>query len=238
MKPKSKKVNKSERSPIKKGEATRSRQRAFITAYIENRFSVTAACRVVGIGRTVFYKWRKSGRFSQELADAKEERLDIAEACLHRNIQAGDTTAIIFFLKTIGKSRGYVEAEKVRTGELPAKRAMEILDSLLSGGIDVTTAALQFTREGLPLPDAVRLLLSKTTPPEAEPDLPVAISDEELEAGYRRKMAEIDGQKEQWLPERHKEVANLKDELKNAESWGPTPGTAQQSARGANKENG
>ena len=222
----------------KKRESTRARQLTFLRVFLEGRFCIAAACRAVGINRSTFYRWQKNQRFQRELDDLKQEKIDLIEAALFRNIQSGDPVSIIFALKTLGKNRGYVEAEKVRTGELPAKRAMEILDSLLSGGIDVTTAALQFTREGLPLPDAVRLLLSKTTPPEAEPDLPVAISDEELEAGYRRKMAEIEGQKEQWLPERHKEVASLKDELKNVESWGPTPETAQQSARGESKENG
>ncbi|MCX5827673.1 MAG: hypothetical protein NTV58_06695 [Deltaproteobacteria bacterium] len=229
-------MNKSEHSPVKKGEATRSRQRAFVTAYIANRFSVAAACRIVGIGRTIFYKWRKSSRFSQELADAKEERLDVAESCLHRNIQSGDTTAIIFFLKTQGRGRGYIEATPVRTGEIPPKRAVEILDQLISGIIDITTATLQFTKEGLPLPRSLEILLSKIPPPpEPPPELPPGISDEELEAGYQRKMAEIDKQKEDWVPERQAEVQAIKDELKgSADTWGPTP----EETEGIKKERG
>ena len=216
-----KKVNKSKHSSAKKGESKQSRQRAFITAYVANRFSVAAACREIGIGRTIFYRWMKSGKFSQELADAKEERLDIAEASLFRNIQAGDPVSLIFFLKTIGKIRGYVEAERVRTGEIPAKHAMEILDELLAGNIDAVAAALQFTKEGLPLPRALELMLSKVSLPEPTPELPPEISDEELEAAYQRKKAEIDDQKEKWLPKRQAEVATLKEEMKNIESFGP-----------------
>lgn len=41
--------------------------------------------------------------------EAQESCLDLAESMLIKNIQKGDNTAIIFFLKTIGKHRGYVE---------------------------------------------------------------------------------------------------------------------------------
>lgn len=40
---------------------------------------------------------------------AREEMLDVAEGRLLQNINAGDTTAIIFFLKTQGRIRGYSE---------------------------------------------------------------------------------------------------------------------------------
>jgi hypothetical protein len=48
----------------------------------------------------------------------------------------------------------------------------------------------------------------------------------------KHRVAEIDEEKEKWLPERHKEVAALKDELKNAESWAPTPETVKKSTEG------
>ncbi len=222
----------------KKRESTRARQLTFLRAFLEGRFCIASACRTAKINRSTFYRWQKNQRFQRELDDLKQEKLDLIEAALFRNIQSGDPVSIIFALKTLAKNRGYVESERVRTGEAQAKRGVEILDDLIADKINAVTAALLFTKDGLPLPRALELLLGRVSLPEPKPEVPPGVSDEELEAGYRRKMAEIEGQKEQWLPERHKEVANLKDELKNAESWGPTPETAQQSARGASKENG
>ena len=43
------------------------------------------------------------------LAEARESSVDLAESKLIEAIKNGNLTAIIFFLKTQGKSRGYVE---------------------------------------------------------------------------------------------------------------------------------
>lgn len=219
----------------KKRESTRARQLTFLRVFLEGRFCIAAACRAVGINRSTFYRWQKNQRFQRELDDLKQEKIDLIEAALFRNIQSGDPVSIIFALKTLARDRGYFQKE---TGEAQAKRGVEILDDLIADKINAVTAALLFAKDGLPLPRALELLLGRVSLPEPKPEVPPGVSDEELEAGYRRKMAEIDGQKEQWLPARHKEVASLKDELKNIESWGPTPETAQQSARGESKENG
>ena len=219
------KVNKSKQILPKKGEATRGRQAAFIEAYANSRFNISEACRSIGIGRSTFYKWGKGERFRRELDDAIQGKIDMVEAALVRNIQAGDTTSIIFFLKTIGKTRGYIEGEKTRVGEVPAKRAVEILDSLLAGDVDAVKAALMFEKEGLPLPDSVRIILNKVEPPPPPLELPLSMSDEELEAGYRREQAKIDKEKERWLPARRAEVAGIKEELKNADSFAPEAAT-------------
>ncbi len=45
----------------------------------------------------------------QAQVDAREAMIDLAEGKLYQNINDGDNTAIIFFLKTQAKDRGYVE---------------------------------------------------------------------------------------------------------------------------------
>lgn len=46
------------------------------------------------------------------LADERESMRDFAEGMLYKRIEKGDTTAIIFYLKTQGKDRGYVERQE------------------------------------------------------------------------------------------------------------------------------
>ena len=43
----------------------------------------------------------------------RESLLDLAESNLIKNIQEQDNTAIIFYLKTQGKNRGYVERQEI-----------------------------------------------------------------------------------------------------------------------------
>ena len=47
------------------------------------------------------------------LAGEKETLLDLAESKLIQNIQDQDTTSIIFYLKTQGKKRGYIEKSEI-----------------------------------------------------------------------------------------------------------------------------
>ena len=47
--------------------------------------------------------------------DAQEQLYDMVESKLYEKIEAGDLTAIIFFLKTRCKHRGYVEKPEIET---------------------------------------------------------------------------------------------------------------------------
>lgn len=52
-----------------------------------------------------------------EIENEKNTMLDLAETKLLQNIQANDNTSIIFYLKTQGKERGYVESHDIRFGK-------------------------------------------------------------------------------------------------------------------------
>lgn len=99
-----KKVNKTEH--IKK---------ALITSLEKSLGVVTTACKQVGIGRTTFYQYLKDDKeFAKSVQEIENIALDFAESQLHKQIQDGNTPATIFYLKTKGKKRGYVERQEIQ----------------------------------------------------------------------------------------------------------------------------
>tara|TARA_Y100000593_G_scaffold12383_1_gene22703 strand:- start:5495 stop:5848 length:354 start_codon:yes stop_codon:yes gene_type:complete len=85
---------------------------------------VTTAVKSVGIARSTFYKWiNEDEDFAKKVKDIENITLDFAESQLHKQIQDGNTSATIFYLKTKGKKRGYVEKSELdlTSGEEPVK---------------------------------------------------------------------------------------------------------------------
>lgn len=71
---------------------------------------VTTACKQVDVSRSTFYNYlRNDPEFKKAVDDIENISLDFAESQLHKQIKDGSTTATIFYLKTKGKHRGYVE---------------------------------------------------------------------------------------------------------------------------------
>jgi len=88
------------------------KQEAFLKALEASAGNITEACRKVKIARQTFYNWRENNKdFNQAVEDVQESLLDFAESKLMELISAGNVTAIIFFLKTRGRSRGYSEKD-------------------------------------------------------------------------------------------------------------------------------
>jgi len=98
----------------KKREDTAAR---IIKALKETNGLLTMAAAKAGIGyRTVCRYVAEYPSVKEAAQDAKEAMLDFTEGKLYSKIRDGDNTAIIFYLKTQGKSRGYIERQEV-TGE-------------------------------------------------------------------------------------------------------------------------
>ncbi len=92
---------------------------AFIEAYRQSFGNVSKSCKAAGWkSRTPYYELIKK---DQEFADAianiepKEDYVDFLESKLIERINDGDTTAVIFALKTQGKKRGYSEKIELST---------------------------------------------------------------------------------------------------------------------------
>lgn len=75
--------------------------------------AVYASAEKVGISAQTHYEWMKEDEaYRKAVEDINELAIDHVESKLQDLINDGDTTATIFFLKTKGKKRGYVETER------------------------------------------------------------------------------------------------------------------------------
>jgi len=93
---------------------TEQHKKAMLEALEKSLGVVTTACRSVGIGRTTHYLWMdKDPEYKKAVQDLENVALDYAETKLHSQITKENPTAIIFYLKTKGKKRGYVERQEI-----------------------------------------------------------------------------------------------------------------------------
>lgn len=75
---------------------------------------VTTACKTVGIARQTHYEWyREDAEYKKAVDDVADIAIDFAESQLHKQIQNGEVSSTIFYLKTKGKKRGYVERTEI-----------------------------------------------------------------------------------------------------------------------------
>lgn len=90
------------------------KQKQFLELLENNAGNISKTCKASNIGRTTFYDWSKqSEHFKKEYENVMENLIDEVESSLMTNIKKGDTIATIFFLKTRGKSRGYIERQEI-----------------------------------------------------------------------------------------------------------------------------
>jgi hypothetical protein len=90
------------------------RKKALLEALEKNLGIVTTACKSVGINRSTHYEWYKTDQEYKDAVDSIADiTLDFAESQLHQQIKNGEVSSTIFFLKTKGKKRGYVERQEI-----------------------------------------------------------------------------------------------------------------------------
>jgi hypothetical protein len=82
---------------------------------IEKRGNLTRVAAAFGKSRTWLYNALndKYPELWDDVEEARESLIDDAESELQKQMFKGNITALIFFLKTQGKTRGYVERQEL-----------------------------------------------------------------------------------------------------------------------------
>lgn len=93
---------------------TDTHKKAMLEALKASLGIVSEAAEACGVCRQHHYTWMKDDPEYREQVEAiVDMAIDFAESALKRKIKDGDTTAIIFYLKTKGKRRGFIERSEV-----------------------------------------------------------------------------------------------------------------------------
>jgi hypothetical protein len=96
---------------------TEQHKKAMLEALEKSLGVVTTACKSVGIGRTTHYMWLdEDPEYRRNVESISDIAVDFAESSLHKQIKDGNPTSTIFFLKTKGKKRGYIERQEIDLG--------------------------------------------------------------------------------------------------------------------------
>ena len=78
---------------------------------------VSVACNKAEISRETHYRWyREDSEYKTKVDNVKNICLDFVETKLFEQIRENNTTSTIFYLKTQGKNRGYIERQEVDMG--------------------------------------------------------------------------------------------------------------------------
>lgn len=79
---------------------------------------VSTAAKMAGIDRTTHHKWvREDPEYKAAVDQIAESVIDFAESHLYKLIKEGNPAANIFYLKTKGKNRGYIERQEIEVSE-------------------------------------------------------------------------------------------------------------------------
>lgn len=92
----------------------------FLTNFEKSLGVISTACKQTKITRQTYYNWINSDdEFKEQVNDIQEAQKDYVESKLIENIEKNDTTAIIFYLKTKAKDRGYTNKEEIEVSTKP-----------------------------------------------------------------------------------------------------------------------
>jgi hypothetical protein len=75
--------------------------------------NISQACKMTGLSRMTYNNYKNEDEeFANAVKEINESAIDFVESKLFENIEMNRETSIIFFLKTRGKQRGYIETKE------------------------------------------------------------------------------------------------------------------------------
>ena len=87
---------------------------SFLENFKKSFGMISVTCDATGISRQTYYNWKDTDpEFAQGIEEIEERNLDFAEMKLMSAIREGKTAELLFFLKTKGKRRGYIEGTQL-----------------------------------------------------------------------------------------------------------------------------
>ena len=105
---------------------TDTKKAAMLKALEKSLGIVSTACKMVDISRQTHYAWLKADeQYKSAVNSIQDSVLDFAESHLYKLVKEGNPAATIFFLKTKGKKRGYIERQEI---EVTEKKPLSWLD--------------------------------------------------------------------------------------------------------------
>ena len=105
-----KKVSKYDEYGLDKKAVSYIKKKNMIVALIKTLGVITPACKMCSIARSTHYDWIELDKeYKKAFEDCADIALDFAESKLHKQISNDNPTCIIFYLKTKGRNRGYIE---------------------------------------------------------------------------------------------------------------------------------
>ena len=110
-----------------KSDKTDSLKRNMLEALEKTLGVVAPAAKKANIARQTHYEWLSlDPEYRKAVEDIENLALDFAESKLHSQIASDNIVATIFFLKTKGKRRGYVEkSELEHSGEISSNTTIK-----------------------------------------------------------------------------------------------------------------
>lgn len=126
-------------TPVKKRKTRLSakvKKRIFLEALERSLGNVLAAERATGIKRDNHYDWIKNDEdYKKAIEELPDKALDFAEGKLMKLVDEQHPTAVIFFLKTKGKDRGYTERTE-HTGEVTVNAGVRKIREMIRNDHD------------------------------------------------------------------------------------------------------